>query len=168
MKNTIGGQRGALRAPHPAGGVFPVCDRCGALRRLGVRYFATLIADVEDGVAPLERDRAAAQLCMARAAPIPGVGPWQQVLLMPGIWHFHFNRKYAEQLTAGRERIYLNRIWDDFAFHPERITEAERTRTAARTRSLEICMQVSLTSPASIKMRMTTFDLRRRRSLCQC
>jgi pimeloyl-ACP methyl ester carboxylesterase len=64
-------------------------------------------------------------------APIPGVGPWQQVLLMPGIWHFHFNGKYAEQLTAGRERIYLNRIWDDFAYHPERITEAARTRYAA-------------------------------------
>jgi pimeloyl-ACP methyl ester carboxylesterase len=64
-------------------------------------------------------------------APIPGVGPWQQVLLMPGIWHFHFNGKYAEQLTAGRERIYLNRIWDDFAFHPERITEKARTRYAA-------------------------------------
>jgi pimeloyl-ACP methyl ester carboxylesterase len=64
-------------------------------------------------------------------APIPGVGPWQQVLLMPAIWHFHFNGKYAEQLTAGRERIYLNRIWDDFAFHPDRITEAARTRYAA-------------------------------------
>jgi pimeloyl-ACP methyl ester carboxylesterase len=64
-------------------------------------------------------------------APIPGVGPWQQVLLMPAIWHFHFNGKYAEQLTDGRERIYLNRIWDDFAFHPERVTEAARTRYAA-------------------------------------
>jgi len=64
-------------------------------------------------------------------APIPGVGPWQQVLLMPAIWHFHFNGKYAEQLTAGRERIYLNRIWDDFAYHPDRITNAARTRYAA-------------------------------------
>ena len=64
-------------------------------------------------------------------APIPGVGPWQQVLLMPAIWHFHFNGKYAEQLTAGRERIYLNRIWDDFAYHPERITDAARARYAA-------------------------------------
>ena len=64
-------------------------------------------------------------------APIPGVGPWQQVLLMPGIWHFHFNGKYAEQLTAGRERIYLNRIWDDFAFHPTRIGEATRAHYAA-------------------------------------
>lgn len=64
-------------------------------------------------------------------APIPGVGPWQQVLLLPGVWHFHFHGKYAEELTAGRERIYLDRIWDDFAYHPERVTNAKRTRYAA-------------------------------------
>lgn len=64
-------------------------------------------------------------------APIPGVGPWRDVLLMPGIWHFHFHGKYAEQLTAGREEIYLNRIWDDFAAHPERITPGERAHIAA-------------------------------------
>ena len=55
----------------------------------------------------------------------------QQVLLIPATWHFHFNGKYAEQLTAGRERIYLNRIGDDFAYHPERVTESARTRYAA-------------------------------------
>ena len=64
-------------------------------------------------------------------APIPGVGPWQQVLLVPATWHFHFYGKYAEELVAGRERIYLDRIWDDFAAHPERITEARRERYAA-------------------------------------
>jgi pimeloyl-ACP methyl ester carboxylesterase len=64
-------------------------------------------------------------------APIPGVGPWQTVLLIPNTWHFHFYGKYAEQLTAGRERIYLNRIWDDFAYHPARVTEATRAYYAA-------------------------------------
>lgn len=64
-------------------------------------------------------------------APIPGVGPWQTVLLIPGTWHFHFYGKYAEQLTAGRERIYLDWLWDRFAFHPERITNAERAAIAA-------------------------------------
>jgi pimeloyl-ACP methyl ester carboxylesterase len=64
-------------------------------------------------------------------APVPGLGPWQQTLLMPGVWHFHFFGTYAEELVAGRERIYLNRIWDDFAAHPERITNAKRTFYAA-------------------------------------
>jgi pimeloyl-ACP methyl ester carboxylesterase len=64
-------------------------------------------------------------------APIPGVGPWQTVLLLPGTWHFHFSGKYAEELTAGRERIYLDWLWDRFAAHPERISKAERATTAA-------------------------------------
>jgi pimeloyl-ACP methyl ester carboxylesterase len=59
-------------------------------------------------------------------APIPRVGPWQQVLLTPALWHFNFNGKYAEALVAGRERIYLDRTWHDFGYHPERITEATR------------------------------------------
>jgi pimeloyl-ACP methyl ester carboxylesterase len=63
--------------------------------------------------------------------PIPGVGPWQKVLLFPGTWHFHFFGTYAEQLTAGRERVYLNWLWDRFAFHPERIGNSERTAIAA-------------------------------------
>ena len=64
-------------------------------------------------------------------APIPGVGPWQAVLLLPGTWHFHFYGRYAEQLTAGRERTYLDWLWDRFAFHPERITNTERAAVAA-------------------------------------
>jgi pimeloyl-ACP methyl ester carboxylesterase len=64
-------------------------------------------------------------------APIPGVGPWQTVLLLPGTWHFHFSGKYAEELTAGRERIYLDWLWDRLAAHPERIDEAERRTIAA-------------------------------------
>jgi pimeloyl-ACP methyl ester carboxylesterase len=63
--------------------------------------------------------------------PIPGVGPWQTVLLFPGTWHFHFYGAYAERLTAGRERIYLDWLWDRFAFHPERIGSAERSAIAA-------------------------------------
>lgn len=39
--------------------------------------------------------------------------------------------QYAEELVARRERIYLDRLWDAFAFHPERVTEAERERTSA-------------------------------------
>jgi pimeloyl-ACP methyl ester carboxylesterase len=63
--------------------------------------------------------------------PIPGVGPWQTVLLFPAVWHFHFYGTNAEQLTAGRERIYLDWLWNRFAFHPERIGDAERASIAA-------------------------------------
>src|SRR5881397_2322882 len=40
-------------------------------------------------------------------APIPGIDPWNQILLNPGVWHFNFHGADAERLVAGRERIYL-------------------------------------------------------------
>jgi pimeloyl-ACP methyl ester carboxylesterase len=64
-------------------------------------------------------------------APIPGVGPWEQILPTPALWHFNFYGKYAEALVARRERIYLDRIWDAFAGDPERVSAAERAKTAA-------------------------------------
>jgi len=64
-------------------------------------------------------------------APIPGVGPWEQILPTPALWHFNFYGKYAEELVAGRERIYLDWLWNRFAFHPERIGDAERASIAA-------------------------------------
>ena len=47
-------------------------------------------------------------------APIPGIEPWNTILLNPGVWHFNFHGRDAERLVAGRERIYFDRIWNDF------------------------------------------------------
>ena len=47
-------------------------------------------------------------------APIPGIEPWNTILLNPGVWHFNFHGPDAERLVAGRERIYFDRIWNDF------------------------------------------------------
>src|SRR5258705_2085952 len=47
-------------------------------------------------------------------APIPGIEPWNVMLLDPRVWHFNFHGPDAERLVAGRERIYLDRIWNDF------------------------------------------------------
>jgi pimeloyl-ACP methyl ester carboxylesterase len=63
-------------------------------------------------------------------APVPGVGPWEEVLKNPLLWHFHFGGPDMERLVAGRERIYLDRFYNDFGKHPERITEATRTHYA--------------------------------------
>jgi pimeloyl-ACP methyl ester carboxylesterase len=51
-------------------------------------------------------------------APIPGIEPWNTILLNPGVWHFNFHGKDAERLVAGRERIYFDRIWNDFTADP--------------------------------------------------
>jgi pimeloyl-ACP methyl ester carboxylesterase len=47
-------------------------------------------------------------------APIPGIEPWKEILLNPGVWHFNFHGPDADRLVAGRERIYFDRIWNDF------------------------------------------------------
>ncbi len=43
-------------------------------------------------------------------APVPGIAPWDQIVLSPQLWHFNFGGKDAERLVAGRERIYLDRF----------------------------------------------------------
>ncbi|MFL6707209.1 MAG: alpha/beta hydrolase [Massilia sp.] len=59
-------------------------------------------------------------------APVPGVAPWDQIVLSPALWHFNFGGKDAERLVAGRERIYLDRFWNDFAGDPSKIDEDTR------------------------------------------
>jgi pimeloyl-ACP methyl ester carboxylesterase len=59
-------------------------------------------------------------------APIPGIEPWSEVLLNPGVWHFNFHGPDAERLVAGRERIYLDRIWNQFTGDPGQPDEATR------------------------------------------
>lgn len=59
-------------------------------------------------------------------APVPGVAPWDQIILSPALWHFNFSGRDAERLVAGRERIYLDRFWNEFAGDPAKIDEATR------------------------------------------
>ncbi len=46
---------------------------------------------------------------------LPGIGNWRDVWLMRDLWHFHFYGKTALALVRGRERIYLEHFWNDFA-----------------------------------------------------
>jgi pimeloyl-ACP methyl ester carboxylesterase len=61
-------------------------------------------------------------------APLPGIAPWEEILKNPRVWHFGFHGPHAERLVAGRERIYLDRFWDEFAADPSKLTEADRAR----------------------------------------
>jgi pimeloyl-ACP methyl ester carboxylesterase len=46
---------------------------------------------------------------------LPGVAGWEDVYNDPGIWHFRFNGPTPEALVHGRERIYFDYFWNDFA-----------------------------------------------------
>ena len=63
-------------------------------------------------------------------APVPGVGPWEEILKNPLLWHFRFGGPDMERLVAGRERIYLDRFWNEFSADPKKFDEASREHYA--------------------------------------
>ena len=63
-------------------------------------------------------------------APVPGVGPWEEILKNPLLWHFRFGGPDMERPVAGRERIYLDRFWNEFSANPARFTTAAREHYA--------------------------------------
>jgi len=63
-------------------------------------------------------------------APVPGVGPWDEILKNPLLWHFRFGGPDMERLVAGRERIYLDRFWNEFSASPARFSEGARRHYA--------------------------------------
>lgn len=65
-------------------------------------------------------------------APLPGIDPiWAAQLSNPKAWHFNFHGPDEERLVAGRERIYLDRFYNELSAHPARIDEAVRAHYAA-------------------------------------
>jgi pimeloyl-ACP methyl ester carboxylesterase len=63
-------------------------------------------------------------------APLPGIGPWDQIVRSRALWHFSFQGPDAERLVAGRERIYLDRFWNEFAADPKSFGEVAREHYA--------------------------------------
>ena len=63
---------------------------------------------------------------------LPGVGDWTKVWLLRDLWHFHFYGKTPLALVKGRERIYLEHFWNDFAADPKHsVSEKDRRFYAA-------------------------------------
>ena len=64
-------------------------------------------------------------------APLPGIGNWDEIKQSPLLWHFNFRGPDEERLVAGRERIYLDRFYDELSADPKKIGEATRQHYAA-------------------------------------
>jgi pimeloyl-ACP methyl ester carboxylesterase len=63
---------------------------------------------------------------------LPGVAGWEAVYNDPSIWHFRFNGPTPEALVRGRERVYFDYFWNDFAADKTHsIPEAARKAYAA-------------------------------------
>jgi pimeloyl-ACP methyl ester carboxylesterase len=64
-------------------------------------------------------------------APLPGIGDWDKIICSPQLWHFNFRGPDEERLVAGRERIYLDRFWNELSANPKAIDQATRRHYSA-------------------------------------
>lgn len=91
-------------------------------------------------------------------APLPGIDPWAEILQNPGVWHFNFHGPDAERLVAGRERIYFDRIWNDFTGDPSKPDDDTRNFFAATYGITKIHLPILLGNIAlsySLRCRVT-------------
>lgn len=64
---------------------------------------------------------------------IPGVGDTTNLFLLKDLWHFHFYGPTPLALVKGRERIYFEHFWNDFAADGKHsVPEADRRFYAAK------------------------------------
>ncbi|TPN40183.1 alpha/beta hydrolase [Mesorhizobium sp. B2-3-3] len=63
-------------------------------------------------------------------APLPGIGDWDKIKQSPLLWHFNFRGPDMERLVKGRERIYLDRFYNELSADPKKIDEATRVHYA--------------------------------------
>ena len=64
-------------------------------------------------------------------APLPGLGHWNDVINDHRTWHFDFYGPDEERLIAGRERLYLDRFYNELSADPRHIGEETRAHYAA-------------------------------------
>jgi pimeloyl-ACP methyl ester carboxylesterase len=128
--------RGLGLSSKPAGGFdkrTQAEDVDGVMTALGVRQADVVAHDIGNMVAFqfAARHPERVRRLVLIDAPVPGVGPWEEILKNPLLWHFRFGGPDMERLVAGRERIYLDRFWNEFSASPDRFGEAARQHYAA-------------------------------------
>lgn len=64
-------------------------------------------------------------------APLPGLGHWDDVVKDHRTWHFDFYGPDEERLIAGRERLYLDRFYNELSADPKHIGNDVRAHYAA-------------------------------------
>ena len=128
--------RGMGLSTKPAGGYDKknqAGDVAGVMDALKVEKADVVAHDIGNMVAYAfaEQNQKRVTRLVLIDAPVPGVGPWEEILKNPLLWHFRFGGPDMERLVAGRERIYLDRFWNEFSASPDRFSEAARKHYAA-------------------------------------
>ena len=107
-------------------------DIAGVLNALGIEKADLVTHDIGNmvGYAFAVQYPARVTRFVIMDAPLPGIGPWEEILKNPLLWHFRFGGPDMERLVAGRERIYLDRFWNEFSADPKSFSEASREHYA--------------------------------------
>jgi pimeloyl-ACP methyl ester carboxylesterase len=128
--------RGMGLSSHQDGGYEKTAqarDLAGILDKLGVQNLALVTHDIGNMVgyafAALYPERVDRWVVMD--APLPGIGHWDDQLKNPKVWHFNFRGPDVERLVAGRERILLDRFYNELSATPASIDEQTRNHYAA-------------------------------------
>jgi pimeloyl-ACP methyl ester carboxylesterase len=127
--------RGLGLSSKPAGGFDKknqAGDVAGVLAALAITKADFVTHDIGNmvGYAYVAQHRDSVGRFVLIDAPLPGIGPWEEILKNPLLWHFRFGGPDMERLVAGRERIYLDRFWNEFSANPAHFPEASRQHYA--------------------------------------
>ena len=128
--------RGMGLSSHPEGGYQKVAqarDLAKILDQLGVKEVTLVTHDIGNmvGYAFAAQYPSRTTKWVAMDAPLPGLGHWDDQLKNPKVWHFNFRGPDVERLVAGRERILLDRFYNELSANPAGIDEQTRDHYAA-------------------------------------
>ena len=127
--------RGMGLSSHPEGGYdkkTQARDVAQVMDKLGIDKAALVTHDIGNmvGYALAAQFPTRVTRWVVIDAPLPGIGPWDEILRSPALWHFNFRGPDVERLVQGRERIYLDRFWNELSADPKAIDEATRRHYA--------------------------------------
>ena len=127
--------RGMGLSSHPESGYEKVAqarDIAAILDQLKVHKVDLVTHDIGNMVgyalAAQYSDRVSKWVVMD--APLPGLGTWYAQLTNPKVWHFNFRGPDVERLVAGRERILLDRFYNDLSANSAAVDEQTRRHYA--------------------------------------
>jgi pimeloyl-ACP methyl ester carboxylesterase len=128
--------RGMGLSSHPEGGYEKTAqarDLVSILDRLAITQVVLITHDIGNmvGYAFAAQFPQRVTKWAVMDAPFPGLGTWEKQLLNPLVWHFNFRGPDVERLVAGRERILLDRFYNELSARPAGIDEDTRRHYAA-------------------------------------
>jgi len=127
--------RGMGLSTHPEGGYEKTSqarDLASILDRLAIDQVALVTHDIGNmvGYAFAAQFPQRATRWIVMDSPLPGLGTWEKQLVNPLVWHFNFRGPDVERLVAGRERILLDRFYNELSANPAAIDENTRSHYA--------------------------------------